>query len=205
MKIEKIITSIEKYLNTLNESEKAEAFELSEIVLELRQKLKEKALKETHGSTYLKRSKLVSKLLSKCFREDMQKAFNEKINGENVQCCIIDDHYAFAFKNPLDLPMAEESKFTISKFLPDYSSFDKVEYDIAEIKTTLKLHKAEKKKEKCIIEINKKCYDAQYFINVIEALGEDATFYQSEKWNSLDVFENKNGIAVLCPCKPATK
>lgn len=205
MKTEKIITIIEKYLNTLNESEKAEAFELNAIVLELRQELKEKALKEMHGNTYLKRSKLVSKLLSKCFREDMQKAFNEKINGENVQCCIINNHYAFAFKNPLDLPMAEESKFTFDKILPDYSNFDKIEYDIAEIKTTLKLHKAEKKKEKCTIEIKKKCYDAQYFINVIEALGEDATFYQSEKWNSLDVFENENGVAVLCPCKPAMK
>lgn len=148
MKTEKIITSIEKYLNTLNEREKAEAFELGEIVLALRQELKEKALKETHGSTFLKRSKLVSKLLSKCFKEDMQKAFNEKVNGENMQCCIIDGYYAFAFKNPLDLPMAEKSNFTFSKVLPDYSNFDKIEYDIAEIKTTLKLHKAEKKKER---------------------------------------------------------
>lgn len=115
MKNEKIITTIERYINTLNESEKASAFELSAIVQELKQELKEKALKETHGNGYLKRSKLVSKLLSKCFREDMQKAFNEKINGEDV------------------------------------------------------------------------------------------TFYQDEKWNSLDVFENENGIAILCPVKPATK
>lgn len=121
MKAEKIITSIEKYLNTLNESEKAEALELNEIVLTLRQELKEKALKETHGSTFLKRAKLVSKLLSKCFREDMQKAFNEKINGENMQCCIIDGYYAFAFKSPLDLPMAEERNFSFNKCLPDYS------------------------------------------------------------------------------------
>lgn len=205
MKNEKIITTIERYINTLNESEKASAFELSVIVQELKQELKEKALKETYGNTYLKRSKLVSKLLSKCYREDMQKAFNEKINGENMQCCVIDSYYAFAFKAPLDLPMSESSSFTVSKAIPDYSNYNVVEYDIAEIKTTLKLHKAEKKKERCTIEINGKCYNAQYFINVVEALGEDVAFYQSKKWNSLDVFENENGIAILCPVKPATK
>lgn len=175
------------------------------IVQELKQELKEKALKETHGNGYLKRSKLVSKLLSKCFREDMQKAFYEKINGEDMQCCIIDGVCAFAFKKPLDLPTTEISSLTVGKLIPNYSKFDIVAYDIAEIKTTLKLHKAEKKKENCIIEINGKCYNAQYFINVVEALGEDVTFYQDEKWNSLDVFENENGIAILCPVKPATK
>lgn len=205
MKTEKIITTIEQYLSALNESEKAEAFELGEILQELRQELKEKALKETQGSTYLKRSKLVSKLLAKCPREDMQKAFNQKIRGEDMQCCIIDGYYALAFRNPLDLPMAESGGITVEKVIPDYSYFNAVEYDIAEVKATLKLHKAEKKKGNCIIKINKKFYNAQYFCNVVEALGENVTFYQGENPLGMDVFENKNGIATLCPVSPPVK
>lgn len=230
MKTEKIIANIEKYVNTLNAGGKNDymqalktaeerhqpvkecyknfpdpILELVEIVQELKQELKEKALKETQGSTYLKRSKLVSKLLAKCPREDMQKAFNQKVCGEDMQCCIIDGYYALAFRNPLDLPMAESGGFTIEKVIPDYSYFNAVEYDIAEVKATLKLHKVEKKKGNCIIKINKKFYNAQYFCNVVEALGENVTFYQGENPLGMDVFENKNGIATLCPVRPPVK
>lgn len=227
MKKEKIIANIESYVKTLREKEQLyyysslenagdapikkafpnvgePIFELAEIVQELKREIKEQAQKETKGNSFVKRSKLITKLLEKSYDERSKKGIIEEINGEELQCCIIDGYYAFAFRERLDIPMIEagtKQPFALQKVLPNYNSFEVRNFDIAEIKTTLKMHKAAKKKEACIIDIGEKCYNAKYFIDVIDGLGGDIKLYQNKNTLGIDVFESENGIALLCPCR----
>lgn len=226
MNKEKIIAGIEKYVETLSDTEKnmykqsmnkftltenkeAKAIypilELTYIVQALKQEIKEQAQKETNGGNYVKRSKLVTKLLGKCYREEFKKAWYEEINGEKMQCCIIDGFYAYMFKNALDIPEIEteaENKYTVKKLLPDYKNFDSCEIDIAEAKTALKLHKAKKDKTRHLTEINGKFYTTEYLINVVEGLGGSVKMYQSDNSVKPDILESENGLAILCPVKP---
>lgn len=224
MNKEKIVAGIEKYVDTLPENEKAKYkqaltkftladnkeakeinpfYELVCIVQELQQEIKEQAQKETKGNTFVKRSKLITKLLDKSYNEKYKKGFYEEINGEKMVCCLIDGYYAFMLYD-IDIPMlaeGEKAQFTISNILPDYKSFTVCDFDIADIKAALKLHKAKKDKTKCVTEINGKCYDTSYFINVIDGLGGDIKMYQNRNPIAADVFESENGLALLCPCR----
>lgn len=226
MKKEQIIANIERYVSTLSEADRktfANAlaaagstpvkqiysplplFELAEVVQELKRELKEQAQKETRGNSFVKRSKLLTKLLATNEREDLQKGFFEEINGEKMQCCIINGFYAFMLKNELDIPMIEESEkqpFTMARCLPEYKHFNKAVFDIADIKTKIKTHKAKKDKTKCTIEISGKYYDAEFFIKVVDGLGGEITLYQSTDLRQCGVFESENGIAILMPCRP---
>lgn len=226
MNKEKIIANIERYVKTLREKEQIyyfsglenagntpikEAykntpepiFELAEIVQELKREIKEQAQKEAKGNTFVKRSKLITKLLDKCYNEKFKKGFYEEINGEKMVCCIVDGFYAFMLYD-IDIPMVaegEEQPFTVNKMIPDYKSFAVCDFDIADIKTALKLHKAKKDKTKCVTEINGKYYNAEYFINVVDGLGGNVKVYQSNSPVQPDIFESENGIALLCPCR----
>lgn len=227
MNKERIIANIEHYISVLSNEEKAEyikAFEytidenkkakeiypivaLAEIVQELERELKEQAQKEAKGNTFVKRSKLITKLLDKSYNEKYAKGFIEEINGEKMICCIIDGFYCFALYD-IDIPMlaeGEKAQFTLSKILPDYKSFAVCDFDIADIKTALKLHKAKKDKTKCVTEINGKYYDTSYFINVIDGLGGDIKMYQNSSPVAADIFESENGIALLMPCRAPHK
>ena len=227
MNKEKIIANIERYIGTVSNEEKemyiggfkytAEEnkkakeiypiLELVEIVQVLQRELKEQAQKETKGNTFVKRSKLITKLLDKSYNEKYKKGFYEEINGQKMVCCIIDGYYCFAL-NDIDIPMlagGEKAQFTLQKILPDYKSFAVCDFDIADIKTALKLHKAKKDKTKCVTEINGKYYDTSYFINVIDGLGGDIKMYQNSSPTAADVFESENGIALLCPCRAPQK
>lgn len=227
---EKIIANIERYISTVSKEqqqhfiqglEMAEKehkpvkecfsavsepiFELAEIVQELKREIKEKAQKETNGNSFVKRSKHITKLLSKCWQEKYQQGFYEEINGVKMQCCLIDGFYAFAFNSELDIPMIEEGKespFTLTKVIPEYEDFEIIDFDIAEIKTTLKLHKAKKTKTDCVIEVNGKYYNAAYLVNVVDGLSGDVKLYQNtSNANAIDVFTSENGLAVLCPMR----
>lgn len=223
MNKERIIANIEHYIGILSNEEKAEyikAFNytidenkkakeiypivaLAEIVQTLELELKEQAQKETKGNTFVKRSKLITKLLDKSFSEKYKKGFYEEINGEKMVCCLIDGYYAFMLYD-IDIPMlaeGEKAQFTLSNILPDYKSFTVCDFDIADIKAALKLHKAKKDKTKCVTEINGKYYDTGYFINVIDGLGGDIKMYQNSNPIAADVFESENGLALLCPCR----
>ena len=232
MKNEKIIANIEAYIATLD-SEKQQMFkktleqaenerkavkklfaaecapllELAEIVQELKAEMKQAEQKAAGGASLVKRTKLLNKLLSKCFRENFQKAFYEEIKGEKMQCSIIDGFYAFMLRNALDVPIDNGGSFAISRCLPDYRDFGECSYDIAEIKTALKLFKAKKDKTErfCSIEINGRFYNAEYLINVVEILGGDVKMYHDAKSLNAAVFESENGIAILMPCKPPKK
>lgn len=226
MNKEKIIANIESYVKTLREKEQIyyfsglenagetpikkayqntpePIFELAEIVQELKREIKEQAQKEAKGNTFVKRSKLITKLLEKSYNERFKKGFIEEINGEKMKCCIIDGFYAFMLYD-IDIPMIAEGErqdFTVKKAMPDYKNFEICDFDIADIKTVLKLHKAQKDKTKCVVEINGKYYDAKFFIDVIDGLGGDIKMYQNPNKVAADIFESENGIALLMPCR----
>lgn len=230
MKNEKIIANIEKYVATLDrekqkdfsyilataESERKAAktvfkalnsplLELVEIVQELKEEMKQAELKTAGGASLVKRTKLLNKLLSKCFRNEFQKGFYEEIDGVKMQCCIIDGFYAFMLKNALDVPMTENGgAYSVARVLPDSRDFAECSYDIAEIKTALKLFKAKKDKNEkfCKIEINGRYYNAEYFINVVEILGGDIKMYHNAKQLNAAIFESENGKAILMPLRP---
>lgn len=44
-------------------------------------------------------------------------------------------------------------------------------------------------------------YNAEFLIDIIEALGTDAVFYQNEKSSGISYFESEYGKAILCPCR----
>ena len=143
MKNEKIIASIEKYVSTLAgekkvffeialaraESERkavkklysAESepvLELAAIVQELKAEMKEAELKAACGASLVKRTKLLNKLLSKCFRENFQKAFFDEVYGVKMQCCIIDGYYGFMFKDARNHPKeCEKTRIDIDEKL----------------------------------------------------------------------------------------
>lgn len=228
MTSEKIIANIERYVNGLSNEERqmyenalthteAENRELkeifsiiglAEIVQTLKREMREKALKEANGGSYVKRSKLIAKLLDKMndSRQELKKAWYEEINGEKMQCCLVGGFYGYAFKNPLDLPITEEAEnpFTLQRVIPDYSGFEKLDItkSLAEFKTELKLHKAKKDRTPCYIEVNEKWYSTEYLINVIEGLGGNVVMYQNPNKLYLDIFESENGLAVLMPARP---
>ena len=226
MNKENIIANIERYVKTLREKEQIyyfsglenagdtpikqaykntpePIFELAEIVQELKKELKDQALKETKGNNFVKRSKLITKLLAKSYNEQFKKGFYEEINGEKMKCCIVDGFFAFMLHD-IDIPMKaadEKQPLTLKRILPDYKSFKVCEFDITEIKAKIKLHKAAKNKERCLVELNNKYYDANYFVSVIDGLGGDITMYQNANPVYCDVFESENGLAILMPCR----
>ena len=227
MKKETIIALIDEYVSSLNDSAKKDytaLFDVSNrenksikqvfkdypnairnlaiIVQELEQELKDEATKQSKGGSHLKRSKLVAKLLSKCYNDEWKNGFFEEINGEKMQCCVIDGIYGFAFRNPLDIPINDFPPCTLKNMLPDYNNFEKCKFDIADIKAQLKLHKTKKDKTPLKIQIGIKFYNAQYFINCVDGLGGDITLYQNPKVKCIDIFESENGIALLAPLRP---
>ena len=76
-----------------------------------------------------------------------------------------------------------------------------IDFDIAEIKTTLKLHEAKKDKNECVIELNGKYYNAEYFINVVDGLGGNVKLYQNSNKMEVDICTSENGLAVLFPMR----
>ncbi len=224
---ETIIAEIEQYISSLNDDDKSlysKAFELSDrtakpikdlktncffplfnlaaIVQELKQEIKETELKKAGGNSIIKRTKLIKSLLAKCSKEDFRKGWFDEIENEKMQVCIIDGYYGFAFKNALDIFMDNSPKFAFKQAIPDYSNFEQIEFDIADIKIKLKLHKAKKDKTTCLIQIKDKWYSAKFFIDVVDGLGGNVVMYQNPKANGIDVFKSENGIAVLCPARP---
>ena len=95
----------------------------------------------------------------------------------------------------------EKAQFTLKNVLPEYKDFEVIDFDIAEIKTTLKLHKAKKNKNECVIELNGKYYNAAYFINIVDGLGGNVKLYQNSNKMEVDICTSENGLAVLCPMR----
>ena len=95
----------------------------------------------------------------------------------------------------------EKAQSTLKYVFPEYKDFGVIDFDIAEIKTTLKLHKAKKDKNECVIELNGKYYNAEYFINVVDGLGGNVKLYQNSNKMEVDICTSENGLAVLFPMR----
>lgn len=184
--------------------------ELAGIVQALTQEIKESEQKKTMGSSYTRRSKLAAKLLLTNDQERFKKAFTMNIHGESMQCIMVNGVYAFMLKSMVDVPMFTEKEkpfVELERVIPkDYKQYNTYEYDLADMKTKLKLHKTQKdkfqRKKTCVFGHNGKYYNMEFFANIIELLGDGATWYKNENNKGIDVFENENGIAVLCPINP---
>ena len=117
------------------------------------------------------------------------------------------------YKTGADTHTPEEMQkfnFRPSKFF-DFSGgiYNKIDFDIADIKQKLAEFKAEQKQRPAkerknhhpIFALGNTGYNAEYFIDIIEALGTDAVLYQNEKSSGISYFEAESGEALLCPCR----
>ena len=59
----------------------------------------------------------------------------------------------------------------------------------------------ERKNHHPIFALGNTGYNAEYFIDIAEALGTDAVLYQNEKSSGISYFEAESGRALLCPCR----
>ena len=226
---EKIIAAIDKYVESLDEGQKkwySEAFDISRkenrpikeafknvgipvlelaiIVQELEEEMKKAAQKKVGGNSYVKRTTLINKLITGNTREEYRKGWFEEIKGERMQCFIANNAtMAFAFRNTVDAPMIDtECPFSLNKLINSrQSDLNVCEYDIADIRMKLKLHKARKEKG-CTVKVGNKYYDAQLFINAVDGLGGDAELEQDNKMTALDILRSEHGFALICPVRP---
>lgn len=226
---EKIIATIDKYVESLDEGQRnwystafdisrkenrpiKEAFknvgipvlELAIIVQELEEEMKKAAQKKVGGNSYVKRTTLINKLITSNAREEFRKGWFEEIKGERMQCFIVNNAtMAFAFRNTVDAPMTDaENHLTLNKILNSrQSDLNVCEYDIADIRMQLKMSKARKEKG-CTVKVGNKYYDAQLFINAVDGLGGDAELEQDKVMTALDILRSDNGFALICPVRP---
>jgi hypothetical protein len=184
--------------------------ELVEITQELKRDIKEKMQKSTKGKSFVQRSKKLAKIIDENLKDCLKKAWVEEIDGIQIQCSCYNGYYGFLLKEYLDVPMftSEEKQnageYYLKKCVPPYKQdYKSVEFDIADIKTKLSLHKVKKDKElECKVEIDGAIFNAQYFVNVVEILGENVIMYKHPDRNlEVVVFENDNGIGILVPMR----
>lgn len=179
---------------------------LDDLTAALYDDIKKAELKKTKGNDFVKRSELIRKLLVKTnpFKTEFQKAWKETINGDIYQIAMMNGYYCFAFKNPLDLPehTANDKPCNAERFFTRPTELEEIKIDVAEIKTAYKLHKATKTKDRHITKIGQKYFDSEYILNIVSALGENITIYQTTNKLNFDFFENENGTALLMPVRP---
>ena len=191
---------------------------LAELMNKLQADYRNEEAKKRGGNKLLKRQKLIEKLLkenSKTNKEQFSKCWIETIGGDDMQI-YTNGFFIIALKKDsmvnvetiVDVP---ENHFKAEKFLVEFKenyNLKELEFDLVDIKQSFAQHMAYQKTKKPIyrddrylIEIGNALYNAEYFIDCVEALGDNVIFYQNEFNNQGSYFENENGIAMLLPCK----
>ena len=236
MKTIDIITELKSYINTLSEDDKKyinycienKVFNISGVGLSmlaglldrLQTDYRHKEAKKQGGNIALKRQKIAEKVLKANQKDNIRpaffKCFTEEINGDMMQ--IFGNAYFLIalkeeYKTGADTHTPEEMQkfdFRPSKFF-DFSggTYNKIDFDIADIKQKLSEFKAEQKQRSTkerknhhpIFALGNTGYNAEYFIDIIEALGTDTVLYQNEKSSGISYFEAESGRALLCPCR----
>lgn len=231
-----VITEIKSYINTLPEDDKRyidycitnKVFNISGVGLSmlaglldrLQTDYRHEEAKRQGGNVALKRQKIAEKILKTNQKDNIRpaffKCFTEEIDGSTMQ--IFGNAYFFIalkeeYKTEADTHTPEEMRkieFRPSKFF-DFSgdTYNKIDFDIADIKQKLAEFKAEqkqrpakeRKKHHPIFALGNTGYNAEYFIDIIEALGTDAVLYQNEKSSGISYLEAESGKALLCPCR----
>lgn len=217
MKTIDIITGINTYLKTENKSI------ITELLNKLDAQYREEEMKSQGGNTALKRLRIANKILKQNKKDEIRtifhKCFTEEINGEKYQIfgCA---YYLIAlkeqYKTTAEEHTLEEQKefgFNPGKIFEALknATLNKVDFDITEIKKSLKNFEAEQKllppKErltKCELPIGNvdgMGFNAEYFINIVDVLGSDTEFYQNESPTGTSYFKSDIGMALLCPCR----
>ena len=236
MKTIDIITDLKTYINTLSEDDKKyidycitnKVFNISGVGLSmlaglldrLQTDYRHEEAKRQGGNIALKRQKIAEKVLKANQKDSLKpaffKCFTEEINGDMMQ--IFGNAYFLIalkeeYKTGADTHTPEEMQkieFRPSKFF-DFSggTYNRIDFDIVDIKQKLAEFKAEQKQRtakdrknyKPIFKLGNTGYNAEYFIDIVEALGGDAVLYQNEKSSGISYFEAEAGKALLCPCR----
>lgn len=236
MKTIDIITELKRYINTLSEDDKKyidyciknKVFNISGVGLSmlaglldrLQTDYRHEEAKKQGGNIALKRQKIAEKVLKANQKDNIRpaffKCFTEEINGDMMQ--IFGNAYFLIalkeeYKTGADTHTPEEMQkfdFRPSKFF-DFSggTYNKIDFDIADIKQKLSEFKAEQKQRSTkerknhhpIFALGNTGYNAEYFLDIVEALGADAVLYQNEKSLGISYFEAAAGKALLCPCR----
>ena len=214
MKTIDIITDINTYLKTENKAI------LTDLLNTLQIDYRHEEAKKQGGNIALKRQKIAEKVLKANRKDNIRpaffKCFTEEINGDMMQ--IFGNAYFLIalkeeYKTGADTHTPEDMQkfdFRPSKFF-DFSggTYNKIDFDIADIKQKLSEFKAEQKQRPAkdrknhhpIFALGNTGYNAEYFIDIVEALGTDAVLYQNEKSSGISYFEAESGMALLCPCR----
>ena len=149
-------------------------------------------------------------------KEQFFKCWIEEIDGEKMQF-FGNQYYIIALKEAFKTSAeteteAEKTPFKAGKFF-DKSQYElnQIDFDLTEIKQYLAQFKAEQKQKppkqrenRCVIpfgNIADRGYNAEFLIDIIEALGTDAVFYQNQNSNGISIFEAEAGTALICPCR----
>lgn len=231
-----VITELKSYINTLPEDDKKyigycitnKVFNISGVGLSmlaglldrLQTDYRHEEAKRQGGNIALKRQKIAEKVLKANQKDNIRpaffKCFTEDINGSTMQI-FGSQYYLIAlkeeYKTGADTHTPEEMQkfeFRPSKFF-DFSggTYNKIDFDLTDIKQKLAEFKAEQKQRPAkdrknhhpIFALGNTGYNAEYFIDIAEALGTDAVFYQNEKSSGISYFESEYGKAILCPCR----
>ena len=221
-----IITDLKTYINTLSEDDKKyidycianKFFELpglctiANLMDKLQTQYKHEEAKKNGGSQALKRQKVAEKILKANrggIRPQFEKAWEETIRGEKRQIfgCT---YYIITLKDGYKVNTETETEkimFKVDKFF-EGQDVNKIDFDITDIKQNFAEWKAEQKqKDKkmreafCKIKIGNCGYNAEFFINCIEAMGSDAVLYQNENQNGASFLEAECGTALIMPCR----
>lgn len=230
-----IITDLKTYINTLPEDErkyidfciehkqtaKTMGIDiLADLMIKLQTDYRHEEAKRQGGNIALKRQKIAEKVLKANQKDNIRpaffKCFTEDINGSTMQI-FGSQYYLIAlkeeYKTGADTHTPEEMQkfeFRPSKFF-DFSggTYNKIDFDLTDIKQKLAEFKAEQKQRPAkdrknhhpIFALGNTGYNAEYFIDIAEALGTDAVLYQNEKSSGISYFESEYGKAILCPCR----
>lgn len=166
---------------------------------ELKQKLIEEIGKEEHKgiSSYKAIQKLAEKTskdkLTKC-RPILQGAYF--LNGKTVICNGI---YGLILNDEISgLKMVEEKGdyFDLEQAIPK-DNLSKLDFNLNDIKNTIKLEKANGNKDTIKVELGNSIYDAKNVVAIAECLDNCEIYKQDDKLSIL-VLKGTNGTGIVC-------
>lgn len=176
-------------------------------IIELAKKeIREKEVKKKCNSSDVKRFKLIEKYLLKV---DMPDRFRTTWI-ENGHQCFTNGYIAFMLKKHFDqLPKTDIPPLNLNDLIKQKTADDlyEVDVDITDVKTKLKIFKAENKANKtkrpCIYRIENSFFNAQYLIDCYTILsGKNIKFSQTKNNLAPAIIKSENGKAIICPVKP---
>lgn len=145
-------------------------------------------------------------------RANLATCWMEEINGRRMQIAT-NLYYVIALyeEYQVDVPTETERIIINTKLVFDKrntESVHKTDFNLVEIKKKLSEYKKRKKElpasaleDLGMIEMGNCLFNMEYFINCVEALGEDTILYLNEVNTHQSYFESSKGLAMLFPIK----